>query len=173
MSYNQSLLLLFLLLAALADLKTDHIPNGFIAIGIATGLTGSYLYGPGLFHSVVSMFLAFLLLYPLFQIGAMGAGDSKTLIMAGSFLKVQEFLIILAAAFVIGAVFSLFKLAAERNGRQRLFYLGTYVVETAKNRRFKVYGEELVQDQELYRSNKIHFTVPILFGAALRIGGLI
>ncbi len=119
------------------------------------------------------MFLAFLLLYPLFQIGAMGAGDSKTLIMAGSFLKVQEFLIILAAAFVIGAVFSLFKLAAERNGRQRLFYLGTYVVETAKNRRFKVYGEELLQDQELYRSNKIHFTVPILFGAALRIGGLI
>ena len=63
------------------NLKTDRIPNGFIAVGILAGLAGSQPYGPGLSHSVISMFLAFLLMYPLFKIGTLGAGDIKVLIM--------------------------------------------------------------------------------------------
>ena len=166
-------MLFFLLLAVFADLKTDHIPNGFIAIGIVTGLAGSRLYGPGLFDSARSMIFAFLLLYPLFKIGTMGAGDGKVLIMAGSFLQVREFLIVLSTAFVIGAFFSLLKLIEERNGRERLLYLCTYVSEVIRSRQWELYGENLKKDQRSYRSNKIHFTIPVLFGAALRIGGLI
>ncbi len=174
LSYYQSVLLLLLFLAALADLKADRIPNGFIAAGIAIGLAGSHLAGPGLLHSATSMLLAFLLLYPLFKIGTLGAGDIKVIIMTGCFLTAKEFLAVLAASFVIGAAISLVKLLAEHNGKERLVYLFSYVSEVIKSRHWKLYGEEnLKQDRRLYCRNKIHFTIPVLFGAALRIGGLI
>ncbi len=162
-----------LFLAAMADLKTDHIPNGFIATGILTGLTGSHWYGPGLSSSAASMLLAFLLMFPLFKIGTLGAGDIKTLIMTGCFLRVREFITVLAAAFVIGAVICVFKLLMEHNGKERFAYLLSYVSEVIRSGQWKLYGENLKQDQMLYRRNKIHFTIPVLFGAALRIGGVI
>ena len=173
LSYCQSLLLLLLLLAALADLKTDRVPNGFIAAGIVTGLTCSHLSGPGLFCSAASMLLAFLLMYPLFKIGTLGAGDIKVLIMTGCFLAVREFLTVLAAAFAGGALLSIVKLLAERNGKERMFYLLSYVSDVIRSGHWKLYGENLKQDENVYCRNKIHFTIPVLFGAALKIGGLI
>lgn len=157
----------------MADLKTDRIPNGFLATGIMIGLGGSQWFGPGLPSSSVSMLLAFLLMYPLFKIGGLGAGDVKVLVMTGCFLEINDFLTTLTAAFVIGAVMSAVKLFAEHNGRERLAYLLAYAVEVISSRRWKLYGEDLDQHQGLYHRNKIHFTVPILLGTALRIGGLI
>lgn len=119
------------------------------------------------------MLLAFLLMYPLFKIGALGAGDVKVFMMIGSFLVVREFLTVLIAAFVIGAVFSVVKLLAEHNGRERICYFLSYVSEVARTRQWKVYGEYMTEDYQLYRKNKIHFTVPILFSVVLQIGGLI
>lgn len=201
MSYCQSLLLLLLFLAVLADLKTNCIPNGFIVIGITIGIAVSLLYGPGISDSAASMLLAFLLMFPLFKIGALGAGDIKVLMMTGSFLTVKDFMMVLAAAFVVGAAFSLMKLLAERNGKERMIYLLFYVSDVIRNGRWKIYGENpgdgasddmfcnlngadcgihtegkeriLKKDRDSYCRNKIHFTVPVLFGAALKIGGVI
>ena len=162
-----------LCLAALTDLKTDRIPNGLIITGIIIGVSGSLWYRLDLLQLAVSMFLAFALMYPLFKIGALGAGDVKIFIMIGSFVDAKEFIMILVSAFVIGAVFSLFKLMIEHNGRERIRYFLSYVSEVAHARKLKIYGEYMVQDYQLYRKNKIHFTVPILFGVVLRMGGLI
>lgn len=138
-----------------------------------TGLAGSQPYGPGLSHSVISMFLAFLLMYPLFKIGTLGAGDIKVLIMTGSFLVVKEFIAVLLTIFIVAAAMSVGKLLVERNGRERLICLLSYASAVAKSRRWELYGEDLRQDNEAYHSNKIHFTIAVLLGTALRIGGLI
>lgn len=157
----------------LTDLKTDHIPNGLIVLGIIIGMTGSLLYHLNLLQSAASMLLAFALLYPLFKIGALGAGDIKVFIMVGSFMGTKDFIAVLFSAFVIGAVLSLAKLMIERNGRERIGYFLSYLTDVVRARQWKIYGENMVQDYQLYRSNKIHFTVSILFGAVLRIGGVI
>ncbi len=162
-----------LFLAAVADLKTDRIPNGFIVLGIAVGGAGGLWYHSDLWQSVLSMFLAFLLMYPLFKIGALGAGDVKVLMMTGSFMTINEFLIVLAVSFVIGAVFSLIKILAEHNGRERICYFLSYLVEVMRTRQWRLYGENTVQDYQRYCRNKIHFTIPVLFGVVLRIGGVI
>jgi Flp pilus assembly protein protease CpaA len=95
---------------------------------------------------VFSVFLAFLLLYPLFKIGAMGAGDIKLFIMIGTFCGVKEEMAILVGSFVIGAVFAAWKLLVEhRELRKKKWEYGKY---------------------------KIHFSVPVLFSAALKMGGL-
>lgn len=155
------------------DLKTDHIPNGLILFGTIVGMSGSLWYRLDLLQPAASMLIAFALLYPLFKIGALGAGDIKVFIMIGSFVRTKDLIVILILSFVIGAVFSLAKLVIERNGRERLCYLMSYAAEVMRARQWKIYGENMVQDYRLYRSNKIHFTVPILFGAVLRVGGII
>ena len=83
LTYCQSVLILLLLLSSLADLKTDRIPNGFILLGILTGISGSVLSGRSISDILASVFLAFLLLYPLFRIGAFGAGDVKLFVLIG------------------------------------------------------------------------------------------
>lgn len=169
----QSVLLLLLLLSAFADLRTDRIPNGFIAFGMMIGFIGSFYSGRGPLEILGSASLAFLLLYPLYKIGALGAGDVKLFIMIGSFCAAGELLVILAGAFVIGAAFSLVKLFAEHNGRERAQYFLSYLSEIVRSGHWKVYGEDLTKDYHTYCRNKIHFAVPVLFSAALRIGGLI
>lgn len=165
-------MILLLLFSALADLKTDRIPNGFILLGILTGISGSVLSGRSISDILVSVFLAFLLLYPLFRIGALGAGDVKLFVMIGSFQAVGEFMAILVGAFVIGAGFSLIKLMAEKNGRERFHYFFSYLYEVWQTGHWRIYGEDLKQDYHTYCKNKIHFAVPILFSAVCRIGGL-
>lgn len=157
----------------LADLRTDRIPNGFILLGAVTGILGGWLCHIDPLQSVFSMLLAFLLMYPLFKIGALGAGDVKVLMMIGSFMGTGEFLTVLVSTFVIGAVFSLIKLLMEHNGRERICYFLSYVSEVARTGHWKIYGEHMIQDYESYRRNKIHFTVPILFGVVLKLGGVI
>lgn len=173
LSYYQSLLLLLLFLAAVADLKTDRIPNGFVALGTVIGVSGSIWYYSNPWHTVLSVLLAFLLMYPLFKIGVLGAGDVKVFMMIGSFLNVSGLLMVLVWAFVIGAVFSLIKLLIERNGKERICYFLSYLSEVIRTRQWKLYGEHVVQDYEQYRKNKIHFTIPILFSVVLRLGGVI
>lgn len=173
LSYYQSLLLLLLLLATLADLKSDRIPNGFVVLGIAIGALCSLRHGSDIWHMVVSMLLAFLLLYPLFKIGALGAGDVKIFMMIGSFVEVKELLMVLVLSFIIGALCSLIKLLSEHNGRERLYYFLSYISEVVKTKQWKIYGEHMTQDYEQYRRNKIHFTIPVLFSVALWIGGVI
>ncbi len=165
-------MLFLLLLSALADLKTDRIPNGFILLGIACGIAGSLLSGRELSGILASVTLAFLLMYPLYRIGAFGAGDVKLFVLIGSFQKTGEVMVILVGAFVIGAGFSLLKLAAEKNGRERLCCLISYLQEIRRTRHWKIYGKDLKQDYHTYCKNKIHFAVPILFSTVCRIGGL-
>lgn len=165
-------MLLLLLLSALADLKTDRIPNGFILLGMITGIAGGVLSGRGLSDILASMLSAFLLMYPLYMIGALGAGDVKLFVMIGSFQRVGDFFPILAGAFVIGAGFSLVKLAVEKNGRERFRYFFSYLREVWRTGHWRIYGEDLKQDYHTYCKNKIHFAVPILLSAVCRIGGL-
>lgn len=172
LSIFQSVLLLLLLLSAFADLKTDRIPNGFILLGIFIGVCGSLCTGRTFLEIIGSVSLAFLLLYPLYKIGVLGAGDVKLIMMIGSFCTAGELLVILAGAFVIGAVFSLVKLLVEHNGRERLCYFIDYLSDVVRSGHWKIYGEDLVQDYHVYRRNKIHFAVPILFSAVMRTGGL-
>lgn len=162
-----------LFLAALADLWTNCIPNGLIVLGMVVGISGKLWCRLNLWQSVVSVLLAFLLMYPLFKIGALGAGDVKALMVVGSFLEIKGFLTILAASFVIGALFSLVKLLVENNGRERICYFLSYMAEVARTRQWKIYGEYRAEDNGQYHRNKIHFAVPILFAVALWTGGMI
>ena len=105
-----------------------------------------------------------LLLYPLFRIGGIGAGDIKLLSAVGCFLTVKETVACLVLSFFAGAVLSLLKMAAERNFLRRMRYLLSYVHAVAGSGKWKRYGQE--------EGGKIHFALPILLGVLLYKGGI-
>lgn len=165
--------LLFLMM--LSDLYSDRIPNGMIPLGIAAGLFCSFRQHGlwGVLYALLSMTAAFLLTYFLFKLGALGAGDVKVFLVVGSFVPIRECLVIVAVSFGIGAIVSIGRLITERNAAERMRYFASYMTDVVRSGRWKLYGEDLRGDRQRYRSNKIHFTVPILLGAVLRIGGWI
>ena len=156
------------------DLKCDRIYNGFIAIGILLGLSiriwnnGWYdIYG-----AIAAMLLSFGFLYPIYKIGALGAGDVKLLIMVGSFESVENSIHVIVVSFIIGSVFSIGKMMAEENFKERMQYLFAYLSDIFCTGQWKLYGEDLKDDYKKYKSNKIHFALPICFSVMLGLGGL-
>ena len=155
------------------DFAYDRIYNGWILFGILIGLSFRFLdfQWQGLYEAAVSMLLSFVPLYPLYKINGLGAGDVKLFIMLGSFVRAGIQLRIMVASFVIGAVFSAWKLVSERNFGERMRYLFAYFADVFCKREWRLYGEELKEDYRLYTSNKIHFALPAFIGAALWMGG--
>lgn len=169
----QYLLILLLIIAVLMDFAYDRIYNGWIIFGIMIGLSFRFLeyQWHGLYGAAVSMLLSFVLLYPLYKINGLGAGDVKLFLMLGSFVQTGELLRLMAASFIIGAVFSAGKLISEKNFKERMRYLFEYLSDMFYRRQWRLYGEELRWDYQRYMSNKIHFALPVLLSAALWLGG--
>ena len=156
------------------DFKCDRIYNGWILFGILAGLFFHMLVGEwyGVCSAVIPMLIPFVLLYPIYKIGALGAGDIKLFITSGSFLKTEQLIHVIVVSFMIAALFSLMKMISEKNGKERMRYLLSYLLETCKTREWRLYDEICIQDTHTYKSNKIHFALPICISVMLGLGGL-
>lgn len=134
------------------DFKYDKIFNGWIVIGI---LLGYFIrIQEGGWHSAgvgcISMTLSFLLLYPVYKIRGLGAGDVKLLMMVGTFTSVEEVLHVIILSFLIGAVFSIGKIVSERN------------LEKGS-----------IKEINMEKRNKIHFALPVCISVMLMSGGML
>lgn len=156
------------------DFKRDRIYNGWILFGILLGLSFQIRMDgwQGLYHAAASVLLSFCIFYPVYKIGGLGAGDVKLFMMTGCFLSVNRLLYAAVISFVIGAVFSIVKMISEENYREQMQYLFSYLLDVLCTGQWKLYGENLKQDHSKYKSNKIHFALPICLSVLLGIGGL-
>lgn len=156
------------------DVCFDKIYNEWICLAVMTGLSYSIGKGGinGLIWAVVSMTIPVMLLYPLFMINSLGAGDIKLLASVGCFLTVKETVVCLGISFFIGAVFSLLKMIAERNFLLRMWYLLDYVRDVARSGEWKLYEEVKKEDNRGRKKDKIHFALPVLLGVMFYKGGI-
>ena len=160
--------------AVFMDFKYDRIYNGWIILGILLGLSLRILINGwhDIGSAIAAMLLAFCILYPIYKIGALGAGDVKLFIMVGSFLSVNRLLYVMVVSFIIGAVFSLGKMISEANFMERMKYLSSYLADVFCSGQWKLYGENLKDDFKKYKRNKIHFALPVCFSVMLGSGGM-
>ena len=156
------------------DFKRDRIYNGWILFGILAGLFFHMQEGGwySVCSAVIPMLIPFVLLYLIYKIGGLGAGDIKLFMASGSFLKTEQLFRVIAVSFIIAALFSLMKMISEKNGKERMRYLLSYLLETCKTREWRLYDEICIQDTHTYKSNKIHFALPICISVMLGLGGL-
>ena len=108
-------LLTVLVFAVAADFREMRISNRLIASGLMMGLALRILGegGAGIVHFLVNISIPVILLFLLFQLRVIGAGDIKLFSVAGGFLSMRQLLYVILAAFV-AAVIGLGKLLYQK-----------------------------------------------------------
>lgn len=167
------MLLLLLILITFSDFLLDSIPNGFLLICSLLGLFLHWLQGnaKGILLSIISMGTAFLLLYPLYKIRALGAGDVKAFIAIGSFINPMEIVGVIFSSLLFGAVLSLMKMAAEKSVRVTLQRIRRLIFGVLTTGTLDIFEENAEDVKVCRQKNKIHFTIAILLGTTWRLGG--
>ena len=109
-------LLTVLAFAVAADFREMRISNRLIASGLMMGLALRILGegGAGIVHFPVNISIPVILLFLLFQLRVIGAGDIKLFSVAGGFLSMRQLLYVILAAFVTAAVIGLGKLLYQK-----------------------------------------------------------
>lgn len=151
------------------DYTKGRIPNLFPAGLLGLGLVRSFCHGGagGLVRCMLTMAIVLVLLYPLFRIGGLGAGDVKLLSVCAGYFEVSQVFGFLFLSMLISAVFSLFPLIKERNVRERAVYFCEYCVAVARSGKWRLYlpGKGEVKFRGVCMSG------PILCSALLGLGG--
>ena len=148
------MIVLFLsLFAYMYDLREGRVPNILIMIGYTTG----FIYAIcekgacGLPEAIISLTWPILLLYVLFRIRALGAGDIKVFSMISLFLDHNRMLTIIFISFVIGAIVGGVRLIRAKMILSHLKNFQLYVQKTLTERKIAYY--QTVNDE----LGKLHF----------------
>lgn len=167
------ILWIVLITAVIMDLFFDRIFNEWILLSIMTGLSCAVWQGGagGLIRAVLSMTIPVIILYPLFMIGGLGAGDIKLFSAVGCFLTIRGIIICVALSFLIGAAIALLKMLVERNFLQRMKYLLSYILDVFISREWKFYEQD-IQEKKRKNEGRIHFAIPVLLGVIAYKGGM-
>lgn len=128
------IVLLFAVLAgsACCDMKEHRIPNWWMLAAFSCGLALAVLdapegrWGPTAVGYVLRVSVCMALLFPLFVLRMIGAGDIKLMAVMVGYMGMKEGLRIIAYGCFAGAVLALVKLLAQKNLRRRLNYLLAY-----------------------------------------------
>lgn len=105
-------LLGFLFCAVYTDMTQTRISNRLIVLGLFIGfLFRIYMEGSvGVLSYTTNIFIPVILLYLLFQVRALGAGDIKLFSMLGAFISTEQLLKLIVLAFGVGALLGIFKI---------------------------------------------------------------
>lgn len=153
-----------------------------ILFGVISGFIISFIHGGlgMLLEGLLGIVLPVVLLYPVFMIGGMGAGDLKLFAVAGSYLGIKGITFSFVFAFLIGAAISLVKMLFFHNFKERFYYFFSYTADLFLKGKWKLYetseGQALMENEGDEKSfnfpkYKIHFALPIFLGVAIYIGG--
>lgn len=111
-----------------------------------------------------------IVMYPLFALGTVGAGDIKLLAVAEGFFSFDIGVRYLVFTLFIGACIGLVKMCIKKNVMERLWYLVSYLKEIALTGRWQLYFDE--KQQESKKDCQICMTIPMLISFLLYKGGI-
>jgi prepilin peptidase CpaA len=157
------------IVAIYTDMKYYRIPNLLILTGIVLGIAYSiynYSYKAAL-ESLLCMAIVFIVFYPFYKLGGLGAGDVKLFMMTGCFIRNESLLNFIFVTMIIGAAISIVKLVLFKEARERFVYLGRYIKKVALTR--------AVDDYQIDKGNKralIRIAVPAFISLLLRCSGV-
>ena len=102
--------------AVVTDFRERRISNRLMALGLVIGLILRILGegGIGIVHFLVNISIPVILLFLLFQLRALGAGDIKLFSVVGGFLELRQLFAVMIVAFIAASVIGLGKLLYHR-----------------------------------------------------------
>lgn len=156
--------------ACFFDYRKRKIPNLWVVLILTMG-AGRGIYQNGLKGLGVYLLAAvsvLLLLYPLFRIGGLGAGDVKLMSACAGYFAAQRIFYFLFFSMLVSAIFSLIRLCRERDVRDRVLYFCSYCAAVARSGKWSLY---LPKSGER-RLSGICMSGPVLCSVLLGIGGV-
>lgn len=168
-------LVLVLFFAAILDFYRGKIPNILVLAGCCYGMI-RLVYYQDIFSHILGIVFPAIVLFPLYKIGTVGAGDIKLFSMMGFYLSFMENLYCIFIAFVLGAIVSAISCIRYENFLERMTYLFSYLKECFFTGHFRYYyldskGKQVSHSVE--SKSKIHLAIPIFISALLHIGGVL
>jgi prepilin peptidase CpaA len=159
-------LALLVIPALIGDFRTYRIDNRIIAVFLAVGVLTSLMQGGlnGLLSSLLGASLPVLLLFWLYLLRMMGAGDIKLFCTIGSVAGSGFVLWCIAWSFLAGGLMAIAIMLARRNVRQRFRYLGSYLKTCFLSASIPEYFE--ISDKS--DGAKFHFSLAIVFGTTIQ-----
>lgn len=167
MNAVRGVLTILLTVAAVGDVRTGRISNWLILSGLGMGLSYHiWCEGPiGIIAFCVHAGVPVVLLFFLFLMRALGAGDIKLFSMISSIYSFREWCLCLAAAFVIGALWALVRMVRLHNLNRRLLGFFLYIRTLFSERSFFAYPFGAKE-----KDNTLPFSVAILLGYLFSLG---
>lgn len=145
------------IIAVVQDFYSMRISNRLIGIGLASGLGFRIiLEGPiAIVYFLVNTATPVIMLYLLFLIGAIGAGDIKLFSVIGSFVNFKQLILCIGVSFLFGAAVSIFRMIQNRNLQRSVFHALGYFRELMQGNYFSY------RETNYERHNVIHFSLAI------------
>ncbi|BCJ97004.1 A24 family peptidase [Anaerocolumna chitinilytica] len=174
--YRFFCILALLAVAIREDFKSYKIPNYLAVIGITVSFA-TYMteHGTaGILFWFLGILFPFLILFPLFLIRAVGAGDIKLFCVIGGFYGIAFGFQIILLSFLTAAFFSIILIIRKGQFQKRLFVLKNYIrkLYLAKEMPEKEPNWYHYYDRELEKNvdnGVLHFSVSILVGFVISV----
>ena len=163
-------LCVFLVAACGFDYRCNRIPNYIILVIAVVGALQHWATGglaEVLYYLGISVLVAGVM-YPLFKIGSLGAGDVKLLGVTAGYLPFKKIMMFLFVSLLIAALFSLVKMWKRNNLFERLHYFMAYLADVMRSGNFRLYLENEADKQAV----GICLSGPVLLAVLLYCGGV-
>ncbi len=151
-----------MILAVISDLRSYKIPNALIVTGIGMGiLYAGYRAGwNGLLDSIAGIGLPVALLFILFQLRMLGAGDIKLFAVIGGMIG-HQVLDVMLYSFLAGGILSAIQMVVHRSLVSRMKWFWNYIQTCLKARQIIPYECGFYQGN---KENTIHFSIAVGIG---------
>lgn len=163
-------LCVFLSAACYFDYRYARIPNWLIlgvgCAGLLRTLSEEGIPGMGRYLVVGVMVAA--LLYPVFKIGCMGAGDVKLFGVCAGYLPGGKALYFLFFSLLFSAISSIFHFIRRSDAKERFEYLIDYLRQVAGSGSWQLY----FHSEGEYRAAGVCLAGPMLISILLYAGGV-
>ena len=127
--------------ASIFDLREDRIPNALIIIGGLGGpLLGWIISGlAGVVYALISGIIVFAILFPVYLIRGIGAGDVKLMVVLAMYMNMPKGICFMIVSFVLAAAFSLIRLVMKKQLFLRLNRMKGYILDCVQEGRVLPY----------------------------------
>lgn len=162
------LILMLLLGAMILDLSYHRIPNWYLLLVWPVGLVYRVtLEGfSGFYKGILLSFIPIIILYFLFQMKALGAGDIKLFAAIGVYLGYREMFVWIMASFVCGALIGSVILVRRRILIRQFIYFCNYM----KEQMMLFPNQRIYQNARIGQDNVMHFTIAMVAGYCVILG---
>ena len=143
------------------------VSNKLIVAGLSIGslFQAAEYQALGIYYFLRNISVPVILLYLLFQMRVLGAGDIKLFSVIGGICGFQILFITVAASFAVAACMSLWKMLYHHSLISRLSVFGDYISQCLLSGRLLKYPRESEGKQHI-----IHFSIAILVGFGISMG---